>query len=180
VLALLRPDISDNASMVDARWENAAAFIEQKVSLPVPLGADIPIAIISARCAGGIGLPDYFKCGPLQLISPRLRAMFAQHSKDIDYLPAVITNGNGLSDHSVARVIRSIDCLDRDGTVGEKNGSHFFNITKLRLNERKTDGCQLFVVATAMYITCVGDALRADLLRIGFTGMRLISETEWK
>ncbi|MDD3763573.1 MAG: hypothetical protein PHP86_09820 [Nevskiales bacterium] len=179
MLQLLEVDSSQGAAQIELAWTNIHLFKDIKFSIPSPVGKmETPISIRVMHC-NSPSLPDYFRCGPLHLVSAELKVLLQAYSSEVEYLPVEVELPDGsFSSHSAAHFIHAIPCLDRENTIGEEKGGYFFNIKQLRLHDEDAGSAELFVVAEAPFVVCVGRGLQ-DALG-AFSGISLISQEQWK
>jgi hypothetical protein len=129
-----------------------------------------------------IGLPDYWICGPLIMVSSKLKSIIESHKAEVEFLPAQIhCRGRTVGGNHCVHFLKVIDCIDAARTVASLRDGWFEDIEKLALDESRAGDSPLFVVdRTFRRIVCVGSRLASHLREAKLTGMQFLSAGEWK
>jgi hypothetical protein len=153
-----------------------------KLMSPEPWPKNMPIPVVKVDTDLDIGLPDYWSCGPLIVVSSRLKAILEAHKSEVEFLPAEIhCRGRTVGGNHLVHLLKVIDCIDAARTVASLRDGRFEDIEKLALDESRTEDSPLFLVdRTVRRIVCVGSQLASHLREAKLSGVQLLSAAEWK
>lgn len=180
-IGILKPDLSEN-SWIQAKFKNVREFLYIKLTSPEPWPKNMPTPVVAVQTNFDIGLPDYWICGPLIMVSSKLKSILEVHKAEVEFLPAQIhCRGRSVGGNHCVHFLKVIDCIDATRTVASMQDGRFEDIEKLALDESRTQDSPLFVVdRTSRRIVCADSKLASHLREAKLSGVQLLSAGEWK
>ena len=180
-IGILKPDLSEN-SWIQAKFKNVREFLYIKLTSPEPWPKNMPTPVVAVQTNFDIGLPDYWICGPLIMVSSKLKSILEVHKAEVEFLPAQIhCRGRSVGGNHCVHFLKVIDCIDATKTVASMQDGRFEDIEKLALDESRTQDSPLFVVdRTSRRIVCADSKLASHLREAKLSGVQLLSAGEWK
>ena len=156
----------------DAGLADVGRLIKVPLSSGRPLGdrfpRDMTLEIIS-RCEPD----DFIYAGPAFVVSVQLRELFDQFGVEAEYYPLAVRHKRRPSDFLFwfANLTRTVDCLDRDGSVFKPEREFATDLRRLAFLPWAEPEPPLHRVSrTLPSIIGVNDSLGAAVLAGGFTG----------
>lgn len=127
---------------------------------------------------------DYFKAGPLFILSGHLRTLFESVNALVEYHPVTLLRSHRVlqeREYFLANLLEKVDCFDYEKSVYTLAGDYIDKIEKLSIDESKAEGAPLFRLANSFdVITLASGELVDAVTAAGLTGVKFVEPRDWK
>ena len=102
-------------------------------------------------------LSDFFCCGPLFIVSPKLKALLEPLSASLEFIPTCIMCGvNGSYEFYTLHIMAFLDAIDPEqSTIAGMKFNRYAGITNLVLDQTLIEGSDMFLLKNTLHLIVV-------------------------
>lgn len=174
----------DYSQYTDAILGGVASMVGVPFSAGVPLAGYFPehpsLEIRSLKKPG-----DYFKAGPVHVVSRRLRDLLVEYQVRAEFLDlSTSIRGFGAGrdgQYYLFNLMESVDCLDRSRSVFVDEKGYATDIQSIEIISSSIGDDQMFrVEGTIPSVFLVKEELAREVARNRCVGVKLVPINEWR
>jgi hypothetical protein len=172
---LWKYDSSKGYNVVTA-IRNMDAVDEFKVVLSPPLGPRFPVVDMDVTCEGV--LPEFFRAGPLRIVSGRIRAVVQQAGGRAEFFPVAIRTAGeppSVGKFFFMHPLDELSCMDEKRSEFTMDNGYIDNVTRFVIDESIARQKPMFRLARSFLMPLfVSDALADALRSLNAAGVALL------
>jgi hypothetical protein len=167
----------------EAAYADIGAIKDLKLGVPRPI--PLPFPDVALRVTTPNPPADYFRCGPMRVVSEKLmQCLVAKPGLAAQFFPVTMSYlGEPVRTcYYALHVCDVVDCLDlerSDYTLYSDDEDHIKTFKSIVLRPESAEGHPVFILGKTYNVLCVLEEVATEVSAAGCTGTLFLDPSEW-